>query len=92
MKVAFLPVGDSRIELLESTDPESAVSKFIEKRGEGVHHIAIRVDDIEKVLKDAKASGIQLINEAPRIGAHGRKVAFAHPKSTNGVLLEFVQD
>jgi len=91
VKVAFLPLGESRIELLESTNPEGAVAKFIEKKGEGVHHVALRVDDIVKALADAKANGLQLINETPRVGAHGHKVAFLHPKSTSGVLLEFIQ-
>jgi len=91
VKVAFLPLGESRIELLESTNPDGAVAKFIEKKGEGVHHVALRVDDIAKALADAKANGLQLINETPRVGAHGHKVAFVHPKSTSGVLLEFVQ-
>ena len=91
VKVAFLPLGESRIELLESTNLEGAVAKFIEKRGEGVHHVALRVDDIVKALADAKANGLQLINVTPRVGAHGHKVAFVHPRSTSGVLLEFVQ-
>lgn len=91
VKVAFLPVGDTRIELLEPTTPESAIAKAIEKRGEGVHHIALRVDDIEGSMKAAKEKGLQLVNETPRIGAHGRKIAFIHPKSTSGVLLELVQ-
>jgi len=91
VKVAFLPVGDTRIELLEPTTPESAIAKAIEKRGEGVHHIALRVEDIEGSMKAAKEKGLQLVNETPRIGAHGRKIAFIHPKSTSGVLLELVQ-
>jgi methylmalonyl-CoA/ethylmalonyl-CoA epimerase len=92
VKVAFLPVGDTRIELLESITPESAIAKAIEKRGEGVHHIALHVEDIEGSMKAAKERGLQLVNETPRIGAHGRKIAFIHPKSTGGVLLELVQD
>ncbi len=91
VKIAFLPVGDSRIELLEATSPESNIARFIEKRGEGIHHIAFQVQDIEAAISRAKASGLQMINEEPRTGAHGTKVAFVHPKSTGGVLIEFVQ-
>ena len=92
VKVAFLPVGDTRLELLEPNSPESSIAKSIEKRGEGVHHIALRVENIEESMRLAKERGLQLVNETPRIGAHGRKIAFIHPKSTGGVLLELVQD
>lgn len=88
VRVAFLPVGDSEIELLESTDPEGAVAKFIESRGPGIQHIALRVDNIEKALEELKQKGIRLIDEKPRYGAGGAKIAFVHPKATNGVLLE----
>ncbi len=91
VRVAMLPVGESRIELLEATSPESAIAKFLEKRGEGIHHIAINVENIEEALKKAKEAGLKLIDETPRIGAGGKKVAFVHPKSTHGVLLEFVE-
>ena len=91
VKVAMLPVGESKIELLEATAEDSAIAKFLEKRGEGIHHVAINVRDIEKALENAKANGLQLIDEKPRIGAGGKKVAFVHPKSTKGVLLEFVE-
>jgi len=91
VKVAMLPVGESKIELLEATSDDSAIAKFIEKRGEGIHHIAVNVDDIEKALENAKNEGLKLIDEKPRIGAGGKKVAFIHPKSTKGVLLEFVE-
>lgn len=91
VKVAMLPVGESKIELLEATSPESAIAKFIEKRGEGIHHIAVNVENIEEALENAKKNGLQLIDEKPRIGAGGKKVAFIHPKSTKGVLLEFVE-
>ncbi|RLI78058.1 methylmalonyl-CoA epimerase [Archaeoglobales archaeon] len=91
VKVAMLPVGESKIELLEATSEDSAIAKFIEKRGEGIHHIAVNVDDIEKALENAKNEGLKLIDEKPRIGAGGKKVAFIHPKSTKGVLLEFVE-
>ena len=91
VRVAFLPIGDTRIELLEPTSGESNIAKAIEKRGEGIHHIALLVDDIVEAIKRAKEAGLQMINEEPRTGAHGRKVAFIHPKSTGGVLFEFVQ-
>ena len=91
VKVAMLPVGESKIELLEATSDDSAISKFIEKRGEGIHHIAVNVENIEKALENAKNEGLKLIDEKPRIGAGGKKVAFVHPKSTKGVLLEFVE-
>lgn len=91
VKTAFLPLGDSEIELLEATDPSSAIAKFIEKKGQGIQHIAFKVDDVEKALEEAKAKGIRLIDEKPRYGAGGAKIAFLHPKSTKGVLVEFCQ-
>ncbi|RLI81434.1 methylmalonyl-CoA epimerase [Archaeoglobales archaeon] len=91
VRVAMLPVGESKIELLEATSEDSAIAKFIEKRGEGIHHLAVNVEDIEKALENAKSNGLKLIDEKPRIGAGGKKVAFVHPKSTKGVLLEFVE-
>ncbi len=91
VRVAMLPVGESRIELLEATSPDSAIAKFIERRGEGIHHLAINVSNIDEALKNAKDSGLTLIDEKPRMGAGGKKVAFVHPKSTHGVLLEFVE-
>jgi len=91
VKVAFLPIGDTEIELLESTDKEGPIAKFIEKKGEGIQHIAYRVDDIEKELEELKQKGIRLIDEKPRYGAGGAKIAFLHPKSTNGVLVELCQ-
>jgi len=84
----FLPVGESEIEILESTAPDGAIAKFIESRGEGIQHIALRVDNIEEALKELKEKGVRLIDEKPRRGAGGAKIAFIHPKSTNGVLLE----
>jgi methylmalonyl-CoA/ethylmalonyl-CoA epimerase len=84
----FLPVGESEIEILESTAPDGALAKFIESRGEGIQHIALRVDNIEEALKELKEKGVRLIDEKPRRGAGGAKIAFIHPKSTNGVLLE----
>ena len=85
---AFLPVGESELEILESTSPDGLLAKFIESRGEGVQHIALRVDNIEEALKELKEKGVRLIDEKPRRGAGGAKIAFIHPKSTNGVLLE----
>lgn len=91
VKVAFLPVGDTEVELLESTDEDGPVAKFIEKKGEGIQHIAYKVDDIEKSIEELKAKGIRMIDEKPRYGAGGVKIAFLHPKSTFGVLIELCQ-
>jgi methylmalonyl-CoA/ethylmalonyl-CoA epimerase len=88
VKTAFLPVGDSNIELLEPLSADSPVAKFIEKRGEGIHHICFRVTNIEEHLQRLKAAGFRLINEAPVQGAHGCRVAFLHPAAGNGVLIE----
>jgi methylmalonyl-CoA epimerase len=88
VKTAFLSVGDSNLELLEPTSPDSPIAKFIEKRGEGIHHICLRVDNIEEHLARLKAEGYRLINEAPVPGAHGCRVAFLHPAAGNGVLIE----
>lgn len=91
VKVAFIGVGQSRIELLESTAPDGNIAKFIEAKGEGIHHIALKVDNVEKALEELAAKGYQLIDKAPRPGAGGHKIAFLHPKSTKGVLLELSQ-
>jgi len=91
LRTAFLPVGGTEIELLESTSPDSSVAKFIEKHGEGLHHIAIRVDDIDATLAELKAKGVKLIDETPRNGAGGSRIAFVHPKATHGVLLELCE-
>jgi methylmalonyl-CoA/ethylmalonyl-CoA epimerase len=88
---AFFPVGDSEIELLESTSPDGPVGRFIEAKGEGIQHICLRVDNIEAALGELKAKGIRLIDEKPRIGAGGAKIAFLHPKSTFGVLIELTE-
>jgi methylmalonyl-CoA/ethylmalonyl-CoA epimerase len=91
VRVAFLSTGgETQIELLEPLGGESPIAKFLENRGEGVHHIAVIVDDIEEVLKDFKKRGVALVDEKPRVGAEGKKIAFIHPKSTKGVLLELV--
>jgi methylmalonyl-CoA/ethylmalonyl-CoA epimerase len=91
VKVAFLPTGDSELELLESTDADGPVAKYIEKRGAGIQHVALKVDDIEAALAELKEAGIKLIDEKPRYGAGGAKIAFLHPKATGGVLLELCQ-
>ena len=91
VKTAFLPLGETEIELLESTAPDGPIGKFIEARGQGVQHLAFRVDDIEAALAELKAKGVRLIDEKPRYGAGGAKIAFLHPKSTNGVLIELCQ-
>lgn len=88
---AFFPVGESSIELLEATDPESPIAKFIAKRGPGIHHIALGVDDVAQAIQEMKAKGMRMIDEVPRVGAHGAKIAFIHPKSTPGVLIELCQ-
>lgn len=91
VKTAFLPVGESEIELLESTSPDGAIAKFIEKRGEGIHHIAFEVDDLGEKLKELEKAGVRLIDKKPRYGAGGAQIAFLHPKSTNGILIELCE-
>lgn len=91
VRVAMLPIGESRIELLEPLSDDSPISNFLEKRGGGIHHIAVEVKDINESLAKLKEAGMRLIDEEPRIGAEGCLVAFVHPKSANGVLLELVQ-
>jgi len=91
VKVAMLPLGETRIELLEPTSEDSPISKFLQKRGGGLHHIAIEVEDIKDALDRLKRQGFRLIDENPRIGAGGCLIAFVHPSSTGGVLLELVQ-
>jgi len=88
VKTAFLPIKDTEVELLEGTSEESPVSKFIEKKGEGIHHLAIRVDNLEEALEELKSKGVRLIDEKPRKGAGGALIAFIHPAATGGVLLE----
>lgn len=91
VRVAFLPVGDTEVELLESTDAEGPIAKFIEAKGQGIQHLAFSVPDIEAALAELKAKGVRLIDEKPRYGAGGAKIAFLHPKATNGVLIELSQ-
>jgi methylmalonyl-CoA epimerase len=90
-RVSFIPLGDTAIELLESVKPDGAIARHIEKRGEGIHHIALEVDNIEKALEELKAKGLVLIDQKPRKGAHNSRIAFLHPKNTYGVLLELVE-
>jgi methylmalonyl-CoA/ethylmalonyl-CoA epimerase len=91
VKTAFLKIGETKIELLEATSEESPIAKFIEKRGQGVHHIAFAVNGIEEALLEVKEQNIKLIDENPRKGAEGLEIAFLHPKSTGGVLTEFCE-
>jgi methylmalonyl-CoA/ethylmalonyl-CoA epimerase len=92
VKTAFFMIGQTKIELLESTDPEGPIGRFLEKRGEGIHHIAFAVENIEERLREAEAAGIKLIDTVPRRGAEGLSIAFLHPKSTLGVLTELCED
>jgi len=91
VKSALLHAGETKIELLEPTDKESTVAKFLEKKGEGMHHISFRVTDIEDMLQQLKSNGITLVDEKPRRGAEGGKIAFLHPKSTRNVLIELCE-
>jgi methylmalonyl-CoA/ethylmalonyl-CoA epimerase len=92
VKTAFFMVGQTKIELLESTDPEGTIAKFIEKKGEGIHHMAFAVNNVAVALAEASEKGVQLIDKAPRKGAEGLNIAFVHPKSSFGVLTEFCED
>lgn len=92
VRTAFFRVGPNKIELLEGTGPDSPISKFIEKRGEGIHHLAFDVEDIEAEVRRLKEKGFQVLNEQPRPGADGKVVVFLHPKSSHGVLVELCQD
>ena len=92
VKTAFFKVGQTKIELLESTSEDGTIAKFIEKKGAGVHHVAFAVEGVEDALADAESKGVQLIDKAPRKGAEGLSIAFLHPKSTFGVLTELCED
>ena len=92
VRVAMVPVGESRIELLEPTVPESTIAKFLEKRGQGLHHVALHVSDLTATVERLKAAGTRLINEEIKIGAGGHRYVFVHPASAGGVLLELVED
>mgnify|MGYP001546229641 CR=1 FL=1 len=91
VKVAFLPVGDTRLELLEPTTPDSPIAKHLDKRGAGLHHLCVRVDDIRATMAKLREAGYRLLSEEPQVGAHNCQVCFVHPKSTGGVLLELSQ-
>lgn len=91
VRAHFIPVGEAALELLEPTSPESAIAKFVDKRGPGVHHVTLRVDDIAAALERLKAKGVRLIDDTPRPGAEGALIAFVHPASTHGVLVELKQ-
>ena len=91
VKTAFFPVGEAMVELLEPTDKDSPVASFLEKRGQGIHHVAFYTDDIEGDLKKLSDAGVALIDKSPRRGAHGKLIAFVHPKSTGGILIELCQ-
>ncbi len=91
VKTAFFPVGQSEVELLESTATDGPIAKFIEKKGEGIQHVAFRVDNIEAALSELKHKGVRLIDESPRMGAGGAKIAFLHPQATHGVLVELCE-
>ncbi|NLT50516.1 MAG: methylmalonyl-CoA epimerase [Ignavibacteria bacterium] len=92
VRTAFFKVGQTKIELLESTDPEGPVGKFIEKKGEGIHHLAFAVKNLPEALKSVEGKGVRLIDQQPRKGAEGLNIAFLHPKSTNGVLTELCEE
>jgi len=92
VRVAFIQIGEVRIELLEATSDESPIAKYIEKRGEGIHHLALETDDLKKSLKETEEKGIRLIDKEPRKGAHNADIAFIHPKSSHGVLLELCEE
>jgi methylmalonyl-CoA/ethylmalonyl-CoA epimerase len=91
VKVAFYPIGESNLEYLEPTDPASAVGQFLEKKGPGIHHVAFEVDDVDAAVKELLDKGVRMIDQAPRLGAHGNRIAFIHPKETGGVLIEICQ-
>lgn len=91
VRVAFLPIGESKFELLEPTDPESPIAKFIAKKGAGIQHVAVKVENIEAEIERLKAEGVRFIGDTPTPGAGGAKIIFVHPKSTNGVLLELCE-
>jgi methylmalonyl-CoA/ethylmalonyl-CoA epimerase len=92
VRVAFFKIGESKIELLEPTSDDSPIAKFLEKRGGGIHHIAVLVDDIEAALKKHHDAGARLIDNEPRVGSHNMRIAFIHPKASGGVLMELCQE
>lgn len=92
VRTSFFKTGESKIELLEATSPDSAIAKFIEKKGEGIHHLAFEVADIDSEIERLKTEGFELIHQTPKDGADNKRIAFLHPKSTNGVLVELCQE
>lgn len=92
VEVVFIPTRGARLELLAATGPDSPIAKFLERRGEGLHHVCFAVRDIEAELADLKSKGVELIDEKPRLGAEGKRIAFLHPKSTYGVLIELLEE
>jgi len=92
VRVAFITLGETRLELLEPTSEDSPVAKFIEKKGEGIHHLALATENLPEKLKETEAKGVRLIDQTPRPGAHNAQIAFLHPKSTHGVLLELCEE
>jgi methylmalonyl-CoA/ethylmalonyl-CoA epimerase len=91
VRIAFLPLGDTEIELVQPTDPTGGVAAFLEKRGEGLHHICLQVDNIDAALAELAAQGVRLIDETPKIGSQGQRMAFVHPKAAHGVLVELYE-
>ncbi len=91
VKTVFMPVGETNLEFVQSTESDGVIKKFIEKRGEGIHHLAFEVEDIDQALEELKTKGVQLIDQKPRPGAHQTRVAFLHPKGTHGILVELVE-
>jgi methylmalonyl-CoA/ethylmalonyl-CoA epimerase len=91
VKTGFYPVGPSTLEFLESTAPDGNIAKFIEKRGQGIHHVAFEVDDVDAAVRELLAKGVRMIDQEPRAGAHGARIAFIHPAETGGVLMELCQ-
>lgn len=91
VRTTFVPVGESEVELLESTSPDGPIARYIENKGEGIQHVAFRVENLERALEEMKKKGVRLIDEKPRIGAGGARIAFLHPKATNGVLVELCE-
>jgi methylmalonyl-CoA/ethylmalonyl-CoA epimerase len=91
VRVAFLPAGEAALELLQPLQPDGPVARFLQARGEGLHHVALRVPDLDAALERARAAGVRVLEPAPRLGSRGRRVAFLHPKDTSGVLVELVE-
>ena len=91
LKVAFVPIGETNLELVQSTEPDGVMAKYVAKKGEGIHHIALEVEDIDAAVEELLAKGMKMIDQKPRPGAHGASVAFLHPKATHGVMIELVQ-